>query len=196
MLLNNDETIIQKTYPWFFEEYLKQNPTFKGSKVIIGKGYSDYLTNLKEVPNPYLPLNLVSYSDNLESTTLELIKENKESKPQIKKGVQEISWQDVFPVAYLEDKAYQDNPELKEGLVNLQQIIAASLITSRKHEIPNLNLGYFNEDGTLEGYLLAYLAHEFNNQEIKIYVHDIAVTSEQRNGVVALKIFPYIFRKN
>ena len=195
MLLDNDDTIIEKIYRDFFEEYRKQNPYFKGSKVIIGKGYSDYLTNLEKVPNPYLPLNLISYSDNLDSITLELLKEDKNFKPQLKKGIQEISWPDVLSVAYLEDKVYQDNPELKEGLVDLQQVISASLIASIKNQVPNLNLGYFDEKGILKGYLLSYLSHEFDNQEKKIYVHDIAVDPEEQHGLVAFKIFHQFIEK-
>ena len=195
MLLDNDNEIIEKIYRDFFEEYRKQNSYFKGSKVIIGEGYSDYLTNLEKVPNPYLPLNLISYSDNLGPTTLELLQEDKEYKSQVKKGVQEINWSDVLAVAYLEDKVYQDNSELKEGLINLQQVISASLIASIKNKVPNLNLGYFDEKGVLKGYLLSYLSHEFDNQEKKIYIHDIAVDPEEQNGVIALRIFHQFLEK-
>ena len=193
MLLDNDETIIEKIYSDFFKEYLNQHPIFK--KAIIGKGYSDYLTHLKSVPNSYLPLNLISYSDNLGDTTLELISQSKETKPPLKTGVQEINWQDVLAISYLKEKAYKDNPDLAEGTLNLQQIVAASLLASFKHEVSNLNLGYFNEKGVLEGYVLAYLAHEFNDKEIKIYIHDIAVNPEKRGGTIALNLFSELLKR-
>ncbi|MBF8280680.1 MAG: N-acetyltransferase protein, partial [Candidatus Magasanikbacteria bacterium] len=181
-LIVNNETIISRIYKEFFEAYKKTNPKFENSPVVIGTGYSDYLTGLPTAENRYLPASLVSYTDKKADEVFSLFLESKPEKlPEPKTGVEEIDFSLTLPVAYIEEKTYGATGHF-EGLPEIQNLLCASSIACEKEKITPLNLGWFDKKGVLRGYLLAYPAEK--EREKVVYVHDIAVLPEwQKKGV-------------
>jgi GNAT superfamily N-acetyltransferase len=188
-LMANDAKVIENIYREFFSEYIKEQKEFTAEKVVIGKGYSDYLRNLPEIDNETLPLAQISYSDNIGPKSLSLIEQEKREVLK-RTGVSDISWQDSLAVAYLEEKIYgKDNPELIEGLTTIQKILTASGLASEKEGVGKLTVGHFDEKGILDGYLLAYLAREHESGDEKIYFHDVAVNPEKQKTGIGMEMF-------
>ncbi|MCX6739951.1 MAG: hypothetical protein NTZ49_01845 [Candidatus Parcubacteria bacterium] len=187
-LIKNDESIISVIYKAFFDEYRKQLG-MENSRVVIGLGYLDYLKNIKTTPpNEFLPQALISYSDNLHDKCLELLPEGAPKDSAKRIGIQDISWRDTFPVAYLEEKIYGSNPALVEGITTMQKILTASNLQAEQEKTNALTLGHFTDAGVLDGYVLGYLAKEPGRDETKIYFHDIAVDPDKQKTGVGMEL--------
>jgi len=195
-LLDNDSDIISRIYRDFFEEYKRANSDFKNSPVVIGQGYSDYLTNLEEIDNEYLPEALISYSDNLGDKTLSLLKGEKGKEEEIKTGIQELTWHDTWPTSYLEEKVYkEENTDLSEGLTTIQKILTAGELQAKKEGTALLNVGNFDKKGKLQGYILGYIAKEYRSSEQKVYLHDAVVDKDARGKGMATELFMEILKR-
>ena len=161
---------------------------------MLGVGYGDYLKGLETVTNNFYAKAITTYTDNYGENSYQLLEgktDRKTPKDRIS-GTFDIDSSDTFPVAYIEAKAYPNS--LHEGLPKLQNILTASKMVSIKEDIPNLNIGYFDENGVLRGYLLAYLAKDYEGKEV-IYVHDAAVLPQSQGAGIYKKLNQELIRR-
>jgi len=168
---------IELIYRDFMDEYLTRyakEDKFDDSQVVIGKGYSDGLVNLQEIPNTFVPSAPVGYSDKMHSTVYQL----KPSKAKgIKKQIKEpelrklteiqetqttqpnisgLTFEDTLPVAYIEGKAYHDNESLIQYLHNMENGLIAKDINNAHKNRPNMSLKYTDDNNKVHGYVFAY----------------------------------------
>jgi len=202
LLMKNDHNIIETICEQFFEEYREVNPTFENSQVVIGSQYSKYGLRFEKIDNKTIPKAAISYSDNLDKKTLQLLPDNRVDVKMAKKGVQPITWRDTLAVSMIERSAYTDRSYLAEGTLDIQKILTASEIASQRDGSTNLNFGYRDGDGVLRGYLLGYLAKEKpeyswdDEEETKdlIYFHDLAVADAEKNKTAGGRLIIEAFK--
>ena len=169
----NAHRISELVYGDFFARYLaelSQVRDVKNDEVQIGPNYSKTLTHLPRVPNKSVPVAPVSYSDNIESTSLSLkpeISTNGQiesatllakgdfSEKQINPGVSPLTFEDTLPTAYLEGKVY-GGTDLFSGLHNMENGLIAKDINNSAKNRPEMSFKYLGTDNTLEAYILAY----------------------------------------
>ena len=166
---------VELIYADFMAEYLSRfsvRDNLDNSQVVIGKGYSDSLTNLPQVDNLYIPGAPVGYSDKTHSTVYQLkpekgsfvtrnvVEKNRESRGQELqtdiKGISSLTFEDSLPVAYIEGKAYSDNQSLIQFLHNMENALIAKDINNATKKRANMSFKYTDKEGKVRGYLLAY----------------------------------------
>lgn len=178
------QSALKAVYRDFFKQYLKEfgdAQNLRKDKIVIGIGYTDALNGLPQERNTYVPQAPVAYSDKTHETVYRLDMQPQKSKTDLKvewiatptkveisakpsvpqhsssiRGVEPLTFEDTLPVAWLEGKAYQDNPSMIEGLHNLENSLIAQAINNAAKNRPNLSMKYTKADGTTQGYLLAY----------------------------------------
>ncbi len=203
ILFNN--ATVGKIYRDFIITLLKNNPQLEQSKFIVGSTYNDVNVikdlRAKDEPNTFLLSSLLPYSDNMQShcNIVETGLKNNKKEQEIenkKAGIREISAMDTFPVAFLEEQIYTESnaDNLVEGITQIQNILIGSSYACLKHNIANLNKGYFNKKGILKGYLLAYPVKNTDTNDISIYVHDLAIDkkSKMAGGKLMIDFFKTI----
>jgi hypothetical protein len=169
--------IIHTAYKTFFREYLSrfaEGGGFDSRRIVIGKGYSDALSELPQEPNTFVPRAPVGYSDKTHDTvhTLSLDRNNKTKFDVITRGVpaavvekrlsldmprgiSPLSFEDSIGVAYIEGKAYKDNVSLLQYLWGMENMLIAKDISNSHKNRPDLSFKY-ESGGVLSGYFLAY----------------------------------------
>src|SRR3989339_138320 len=193
---------VELIYADFMAEYLSRfsvRDNLDNSQVVIGKGYSDSLTNLPQVDNLYIPGAPVGYSDKTHSTVYQLkpekgsfvtrnvVEKNRESRGQELqtdiKGISSLTFEDSLPVAYIEGKAYRDNESLIQFLHNMENALIAKDINNATKNRANMSFKYTDKEGKVHGYLLAYEGigsegtEKLQGKNI-LYVADIASDGE------------------
>lgn len=202
------KNLIAAVYKDFFREYLTRfgvEQNFDVNHVVIGKGYTDALTELPEVENTYAPAAPVGYSDKTSEKVYNLDLKPKETDltPSSKKistaqtpekhleitnlptGVSSLTFEDTLPVAYIEGKAYADNQSLMEYMHRIENTLIAKDINNAQKERVNLSLKFVDQTGKTKGYMVAYegkmsdeqLQEEMNGKSV-IYVGDLAVVNK------------------
>lgn len=199
--------LIETVYRDFFAEYLSrfgEQQNFTQDRVVIGKGYSDALTDLKSIPNITVPETPVGYSDktheavydlptkqNLAAKFAVLSKEVKfsvrnlsTSKPKSTETVADLTFNDCLPAAYIEGKAYASNQSLMEYLWKIENTLIAKDISNTHKNRPNMSFKY-ESDGKIRGYMIAYegvlknneanSGSQENSQQV-VYIADLAVS--------------------
>lgn len=169
----NADKISELIYGDFFARYLTElagGRDVKSDEVQIGPNYSKTLTHLPRVPNKSVPLAPMSYSDNIEATSLSLrpqistngqiesatlVSKGDFSDRRTKPGVSPLTFEDSLQTAYLEGKVY-GGTELFTGLHNMENGLIAKDINNSAKNRPELSFKYLEADNTLEAYILAY----------------------------------------
>jgi len=193
-LMANDDNVVPNVYRQFFEAYREANPWFAGMPVNIGVGYSDYCKSLKTTDNHVVPLGLVSYSDNTGKKSYSLLEREDVGPPESRKvGIQSLDWRHALATAYIEEKAYGDNLDIASDLTTNQKILVAAGIAAQKFETKPTTIGYFDDDGVLRGHVLAFPAKDYSrfgetNDEIKLYVHEIAILPEYQGRKIGMQL--------
>ncbi|MFO7807491.1 MAG: hypothetical protein R6V40_03685 [Candidatus Moraniibacteriota bacterium] len=195
----NKDRILEHIYRDFFGEYCQRygdKENLDTSQAIIGMGYTDAITHLRDTKNTYAPIAPVGYSDNLGEKALRLdLGEKSEYEQRIRKevweqekpqredldsssikGVENLTFKDSLQVAYLEGKAYFDNKNLMEYLHNMENALIAKDINNNVKDRANLSLKYTDKNERMRGYLLAYEG-KYDNEEA-IYIADLAADPE------------------
>lgn len=170
--------LIETVYRDFFREYLArfgEAGNFNGEKMVIGKGYSDSLNQLPEVPNTFAPDAPVGYSDkthdkvyvlDLTGNPASVKKEVLTSEAPLRldgpaseeisvRGVSDLDFSDTLRVAYLEGKLYSDNETLITYLHNIENALIGIGINNNAKKRRNLCLKYEHK-GQIAGYMMAY----------------------------------------
>lgn len=170
--------VIATIYQDFFVEYMSRNAksqNIRPDKVVIGKGYSDALTDLPEEDNNFVPQAPVSYSDKLADKvhTLDLTRplqrsfqrevvhrERSESRVShfvsSARGISLLTAEDSLAIAYLEGKIYADNPSLMQYLHNLENGLIGMQINDAYNKLPSMAIKYANQSGEIKGYMFAF----------------------------------------
>ena len=213
-----DTKSIEEIYKDFFREYLSRfsdSDNLDKDQVIIGKGYTDLLTNLPEVDNTFVPTAPVAYSDNLgakayrldlngdshssvirgrESIVRELPDPERELEDILPKGVDYLTFEDSLAVAYIEGKAYRDNESLMEYMHNMENALIAKDVNNVAKDRPNMSLKYVDTKGKMRAYLLAYEGRSKDEQVV--YVSDLASDGTARAGGSLLLGFAKLYKQN
>ncbi len=198
-----DNAQLGQIYRQFFIEYLKMHPELKQDIFLVGTTFNDpnIIRDIraKSTANNYLPSTVIPYSDKAQERCykVETNIKNRAKQPRLN-GVFEINYLDAIPVSYLEEFIYkyeEGADEHLEGLLDMQNLLIASAYTNEKFGISSLNMGYFDREGVLRGYILAYPVTEGSEgydeygeyddqqkEELAIYVHDWAVMKEYRRS--------------
>lgn len=211
---------IKFIYQDFFREYLKQfsnEDNIEDSKIIIGKGYTDALTDLPHEENKFIPRAPVSYSDKLGNKVYTLSMLNnlqtklsifdkkiieQESFPKappidfLPQGVELLTFRDALPVAYIEGKAYADNESLIEYLHNMENVLIAKDVNNSTKKRPNMSLKYIGDDNKMHGYILAYEGRMHKRGENVVYISDLASDKNIRAGGSLLIAFTEMYKRN
>ncbi len=176
--------ILEQIYRDFFQEYSRrylQGESNDGSRIIVGKGYSEIMGHLPEVNNTFLPRTPVAYSDNIMQTAYQLdlwgepnpvmdwkgritetytpIDQSSDSRVLSDVGIRGLSFlgfRDALPVSFIEGKAYEDNPELLVYLHNMENALIAKDINNSRKKRSNMSLKWQDSTGKIHGYILAY----------------------------------------
>lgn len=184
-------------YADFFKEYADyygEDENLDNSRIIIGTGHTD--SNMGQyVDNTFVPTAPVGYSDNVGRTAkmidlkgqkLSLQKKTSvENRPGINKiessirGISDLTYADTLGAAYIEGKAYDDNPSLKEYLHNIENGLIAKDILNSHFDLPNMALKYEDDNNKTQGYLLAYEGSVERKGKV-IYVADLASNPESK----------------
>jgi hypothetical protein len=180
------ERTVGAIYKDFAKELLKQNPQFNQGSFLVGTTCNDLnvINDLQaqSSPNSFLISTILPYTDKTEEEC-NLVKtglKNKTESKEFKTGVQSISALDTFPVAYLEEKVYNETgaEDLVEGVIDIQNVLIGSSYSALKNNIPNLNKGYFDK-GVLRGYILSYPI--INKEgELSIYICDLVADPKSK----------------
>ena len=200
-LISSDEKQIEKIYRGFFRAYAEHMKGFKGDKVIIGDNYTEYLKHLKRVENEFFMKANASYNDNRSETSFELLEEDEQKKVASHSGVEEISWEDTLPCAYLQEKAYTKGDhrdgENVNDIADTQNILIASHIQAEKEGTTKLTIGHFDEKtGNLDGYALGFIVRDHSDGEKrKIYSHETVVDPEAQGKGVGRELFTNFMMK-
>lgn len=200
---------LEAVYKDFFNRYLQEfgeQQNLRSDKIVIGIGYTDAMKHLPQEPNTYVPQAPVAYSDKTHETVYRLDMNRKsewtatstkvemakakadapqQQKPSSIEGIAPLTFEDTLPVAWLESKAYQDNPSMVEGLHNMENSLIAQAINNIAKDRPNMSLKYTNPDGTTQGYLVAYEGHygDAGKEQPVVFVSDYSTDRQiGRNG--------------
>ncbi|MCX6792831.1 MAG: hypothetical protein NTY12_02300 [Candidatus Falkowbacteria bacterium] len=216
----NKQEEIKLIYQDFFKEYLKQFASLdnlEDSKVVIGKGYTDALTDLPSENNEFVPRAPVGYSDKLgeEVYVLDLNKDFRNTsqiaskkiidqellttkvKPDyLPKGVDYLTFKDALPVAYIEGKAYAQNESLIQYLHNMENALIAKDVNDAAKNRPNMSLKYIGDDKKIHGYILAYEGQSDETGEGVVYVSDLASDGNARAGGSLILGFTESYKHN
>ena len=197
---------IEMIYQDFMFEYLSrygERDNLRQEQVVIGKGFSDSLTNLPEVKNTYVPAAPVAYTDKSHSTVYSLTPQKIEDEIVSKKiieydsqqrdsyqssqpGVSLLTFEDSLRVAFIEGKAYADNKTLIQHIHNMENGLIAKDINNQQKDRPNMSFKYEDKNKKMQGYIFAYEGVVGN--EKMIYVTDIAVNEKGKGAGLALMI--------
>jgi hypothetical protein len=212
---------IRKIYQDFFKEYLdrfSELDNLDPNKIIIGQGYTDLTMNVPKVPNKFLPLAPVAYSDKTHDTVLSLAVDSSEVPKNQKKsqmneyekkvdleiatpGISYATFEDTLAISYIETtKAYTDNQDSITGLHNMENGLIAKDIYNAHKDRPNMSIKYADKGGKVRGYLLAYEGkkdEEFPEYEDFLYVSDLATDKTSRvPGGRLIQGFVELYEKN
>lgn len=197
----------------YFREYMSRYSEEQGlepTKVPIGQGYTDALSELPTAPNTYAPQAPVSYSDktgekvymlDLSSedesniildkavTAPEMTQNVQPNLPDIT-GIDYLTFEDALRVGYLEGKAYADNKSLMQFLFNMENALIAKDINNSAKNRPNMSLKYTDSEGKMSGYFLSWEGRltdeyvQYNASEYYdqpcVYMMDLATDLENR----------------
>lgn len=171
--------LIEAVYRDFFAEYMQryaQEQNLDSQHAVVGKGYSDGLTNLDQIDNTYVPAAPLGYSDKTHDKVYDLsfkdykrpenilgreIREVaqpellKQQPPEIE-GIDFLTFEDTLPVAYLEGKIYSENQSLITYLHNMENGLIAKDINNAAKDRPNMSVKYTDNTGRIRGYIFAY----------------------------------------
>ena len=170
--------ILKIVYNDFFSEYMRRHAKAQGIHphvVPIGTSHSDALRHLTRLPNTFIPLAPVAYSDKYGDEVYALnltadgslphreivecdvppIGERTET-PIAVKGVEYLDFTDTLMVTYLERGGYRSNPSLIADLHNMENGLIAKDINNVLTDRPNLSLKCVTPQGKVDGYLFAY----------------------------------------
>ncbi len=188
------QQIIEAIFRDFFREYMSRFAKTEGlnsTKVPIGEGFTDALSQLPTETNTFAPQAPVSYSDKTgedvyildlgsnKGMDLILQKQVRETKferqtepplPKIK-GLGYLTFEDTLKVAYLEGKAYSDNKSLMQYLFNIENGLIAKDINNAAKDRPNMCLKYTDEDGRMRGYMLAWEGR-ISDENVEYYAEE------------------------
>ncbi|MFH1868468.1 MAG: hypothetical protein ABH843_05810 [Candidatus Omnitrophota bacterium] len=195
----NFEDLVRVAYRKFFTEYLKRYPkTRRGrrinrSKILIGIGYSDFLTNLEtEEDNHYVMQVPGGYSDKtgdkIKVLNLDDVEDLAEEK--LINGIQPLSYEDLLEVSFIENKAFRD-AAYKSNIAGIEmELMAATYNENYSRAMKgdrrkNLSLGYF-EEGKLQGYIIAYVGFDEATGKEIIYISDYAAAHKRGKAGGAL----------
>ncbi len=186
---NNFQAWVDKLSTLFFQEYVKKNLITPAGREInqefaaVGLGHSEFLGEMKIMDNYFLPQAPVPYSDKTGEQVgkLPIFEKSGERAIHRRKGVQKITFEDTLEVAFVENSVYKGFPEnYKNHLAGIEtELIAAAINEAVKGEKrKNLSRGYFDSNGKLLGYMIAYAGYDKAKEEAVIFVSDIAVLPE------------------
>lgn len=216
----NEQEEIKIIYQDFFREYLKQfsqEDNFNNKKVVIGKGYTDALTDLPEEDNKFIPRAPVGYSDKLGNkvfilslsndfkTKNKIVSKNIVSQEKVEekykpdyfpKGIDYLTFKDALPVAYIEGKAYAENKSLIQYLHNMENALIAKDVNDAAKNRSNMSLKYVGDDKKIHGYILAYEGRIDKDGEEVIYVSDLASDGNIRAGGALILGFTNNYKYN
>jgi len=204
----SDSDVLETIYRDFFAQYIARfakRDKLDATRVVIGKGFTDALTNLPQESNTFVPEAPVGYSDKLGDSVYVLSlagKGRKESQTRIisrqvteekitkegqddsylPKGVSPLTFEDALPVSYIEGKAYASNESLIEYLHNMENALIAKDVNNAAKHRPNMSLKYADNKGTMHGYLLAYEGKRDKEGEPVVYISDLASDGSMRAG--------------
>lgn len=215
----NYRQIIEALYYDFFRKYFEKYGTsgnLNTDSIVIGRGYSDALSNLPTKRNTFLPKAPVAYTDNDHDTCyeLKLDDDHKPTYPILKAEVtdgdlvehprqpllpsdlprlQYLTHQDTLSVAILEGKAYAENESLREYLFDLENSLIAKDINNVAKGRVNLSLKWRDENSRTKGYLIAYEGRD--EDEPIVYISDLAAEpGQQLAGGQLIKGFVSLYK--
>ncbi len=166
-------------YQDFFHEYIRKFHSVLGvetKKVVIGKGTKDPFTMLANEDNTLLPQAPVSYSDKTEEKvrvlnvadsvravmfferqiTLDETMASPIKQREAKDGLEPLTFEQALQVAYVEGRAYSDDTSLIGKLPKMVNELIAKDINNAAKDRPNMSLAYWDKNGKMQGYMLAY----------------------------------------
>ncbi len=181
---NKYNAAIRMIYEDFFSEYVGKYPLSPAWIPIntdyfqSGINYNKLDILTKRVPNETLPVFVNWYTDNGSTETLiwELHAWEKHNYDK-KRWIQNLSIEDVIPISYLEWNVYPES--MKAHLWNLQHEITASVLNNTLKWRENLSFTWYDEEGKLRWYLLAYQGN-MQDGEPWIYISDFAIDEHAR----------------
>ena len=207
------QEIISTVMRDYFREYMNRYSKVQGlepTRIPVGQGYTDALSELPTAPNTYAPQAPVSYSDktgeavyvlDLSSddeshlilersvTVPETIQNIQPDLPNIP-GISYLTFEDSLRVGYLEGKAYASNESLMQFLFNMENALIAKDINNSAKNRPNMSLKYTDSEGKMSGYFLSWeglLTDEYVQNSASeyynqscIYMMDLAADPKSR----------------
>jgi len=204
------QDVLEIVYKEFFKHYLNTDNNLTQNEFLVGLGYNDLVFG-DSVENTFLPTAPIGYSDNvgaetkkvslterspaaiLEKITKQTLHESKENN--LLKGIEELTFADTITVSYIEGKAYADNQFLIEYMHNMENGLIAKDIWNTQNNRPNMSLKYRNNDGKMQGYMLAYEGSV--NGEAMLYIADLAALPEAKfAGGRLMNAFLEEYKKN
>jgi hypothetical protein len=209
-----DKSDLELLYKDFFTEYAEhfgEAENLDTSRLIIGTGHTD-LNVGQSIDNTFVPTAPMGYSDNTgrSANMIDLKKSNKfnlqkklriERIQEIEKmesempGITNFTYADTLAAAYIEGKAYEDNPSLKEYLHNIENGLIAKDILNSHFNLPDMSLKYEDNNKKVQGYLLAYEGKDESDENI-IYIADLAANTESKlAGGRLIKAFADRYKK-
>ncbi len=191
-----DERNIQNLlhiYSTFFSSYLpklrkkaaKEGRAMDDSRLITtGNHKFNPFDDLERVPNDSLPVVALSYLDNNLRITENIPGQPDEfdavEVPRKDQHIDSLSWRDSLQVAWIQERAYVENPSLDLGIAEMQNSLIAQAINNKHKNRPNMSLKYVDHQGMMRGYLNAYEGRVTNGigslkkGERMIYIEDLA----------------------
>jgi len=169
-------------------------------QVLVGQSFAGpFAGQYDSVPNRYVPLAPMSYSDNMGANAYAMKPKRQaamarevlepleyRTNGEEKGRVSELTYRDSLHVAFLEGKAYQDNPSLVVALHNIQNGLIAKDIAAAQRGGANLSFKYVDRQGRIKAYLVAYEGRAQEGGEPIIYISDFA--AQDRKSLEAGKI--------
>lgn len=214
---DNNIKNLQRVYSEFFSVYLpaiKRRAAESGriidEKRLITTANHQFnpFDGLKQVPNDSAPITTLSYLDNnlaiaeqipVNPTQVETVEVRKKSQQ-----IEPLTWRDSLQVAWIQERAYAQNPSLDLGIAEMQNSLIAQAINNKHKGRPNMSLKYTDSEGMMRGYLNAYegrftsnRAEALPNGSPVIYIEDLARDpgNDLAGGKLILK-FLELYRQN
>jgi hypothetical protein len=202
-----------------YRSFFKANTTQYGSQadvatsfLVVGKDFSDALTELPDVPNTYAPQNLLEWSDKTNRTVGKLDLDTDAhaitvrltpietaqptgSAPPLRHSIRYLTYQDLPEVTHVVAQSHPAavNPERVQKLQNLLQ---GKDIANAVRERPNLSIGVGNAN-RLSGYLIAFEGTIPDRTERPIVIAETGTVPKGAYAAGALlKTFTDLYREN
>lgn len=224
---------------WLYEDFLRvylqtfgSDQGFDMKRALVGLGFTDIKLPFPKTDNKTIPTSPVMYSDKFgqagsayeqvqeidltinEQPTFKRRVEVREQKapeylaPAVT-GVTLLHSREVLQVAAIQGMAYHDNQVQVEPYYQLQNMLIGVEINNAHKDRPHLHLAYYDPDGAMRGYFIAFEgvlakhpSHDPDemdaaDREKVIYVHELASDRESTvAGGRLVKGFLELYKKN